>query len=157
MSKFLQSIIHINNQELDFGMTIDSAKMHHFVKRFLMCFQTQDSAESLRSLRCITLTHALCKLNYCQLLTTVPKNISMVLKENNAYRSYRYRLQTWELRWNLRLALLYNTGATIMWIILWEILMVEQTFFSPRKETWLLVINWYTRVASRVAERLNKY
>ena len=26
-------------------MTIDSVKMHHFVKRFLMCFQTRGRAE----------------------------------------------------------------------------------------------------------------
>ena len=44
-----------------------------------------------------------------------------------------------------------------MFIISWDFLMAEQMFLPPQpKQTvmWLLVINWYMRVASWVAERL---
>ena len=45
--------------------------------------------------------------------------------------------------------------STTMVIILWEFLMFYQILLSPHwNEAWLLVINWYTRVASRIAERL---
>ena len=48
--------------------------------------------------------------------------------------------------------------STIMLIIFWDFLMVEQIFFHHKwKEAWLLVIKWYIRVTSRITERITDY
>ena len=46
---------------------------------------------------------------------------------------------------------------TTMDIILWEFLMLYHFFFffhHKYNEAWLLLINWYIQIASRIAERL---
>ena len=60
-----------------------------------------------------------------------------------------------DLRGNLGIvkekSFLLSNDTTTMVILLWEFLMLHQIFLSPRSEAWLLVINWYIRVESRVA------
>ena len=44
---------------------------------------------------------------------------------------------------------------TIMFNISWDFLMVEQIFFHHKwNEAWLLVMNWYMRIALRDVERI---
>ena len=46
---------------------------------------------------------------------------------------------------------------TIMFIIFWDLIswwLIKVPFHHKRNEAWLLVINWYIRVPSRVAEQV---